>query len=187
MEKKHGLIRCFIALEMLDEVIKEVARVQEVFGGWKFTGKMTELENLHLTLKFLGEIEEEKVEKVREALKKIEFKEFEAKLGVIGSFGYRGMPRIVWLKIGEKGVFELQKKIDDAMEKCGFKKEDRFMSHMTIARVRYVKDAKGFFEYVNGICVREMKWKVKDFVLKKSELWESGPVYSDVERFGLIS
>ena len=78
MEKK--LTRTFIAIEFPDEVIKEVARIQEVLNNWKFTGKMTELENLHLTLKFLGEIEDNKLEEVKENLKKIKFKSFRAKL-----------------------------------------------------------------------------------------------------------
>ena len=65
--------------------MKEVARVQEILGNQKFHGKMTELENLHLTLKFLGEIDELKMEKVKEALGKIEFEKFEAHLGEIGA------------------------------------------------------------------------------------------------------
>ena len=57
MEKKeNGMIRCFICIDFPDEVIKEVARVQEELEKVKFNGKLTELENLHLTLKFLGEM-----------------------------------------------------------------------------------------------------------------------------------
>lgn len=181
-EKK--LHRVFIAIELPDEVIKEVARVQEVLRGRKFTGKMTELENLHLTLKFLGGINSEKVEEVRRRLREIEFSEFEAKLERAGSFSFRGNPRIVWIKIGGKGIFELQKKVDEKMRECGFKVEERFMSHMTIARIKYVKDKKGFIEYVNGIGLKEIKFKVKEFKLKESELREIGPVYRDVESYG---
>ena len=59
---ENNLTRAFIAIEFPDEVVKEIARVQELVSKIKFTGKLTELENLHLTLKFLGEISEEKVE-----------------------------------------------------------------------------------------------------------------------------
>ncbi len=178
-EKK--LHRVFVAVEFPDEVIKEVARVQEILRGRKFTGKMTELENLHLTLKFLGEIDSGKVEEVRRKLREIKFEEFEAKLERVGSFSFRGKPRIVWIKVGGKGVFELQKKVDERLAESGFKAEERFMSHMTIARIKYVKDKKGFIEYVNGIGLKEIRFKVKEFKLKESELREIGPVYRDLE------
>ena len=60
-EVEKELTRAFICIEFPDEVIKEAARVQEVLENKNFTGKMTELENLHLTYKFLGEIDEKKL------------------------------------------------------------------------------------------------------------------------------
>jgi len=90
--EKEKKIRTFICIDFPDEVVKEVARVQEELGKIKFTGKLTEIENLHLTLKFLGEIEPEKVEKVREVLIKIQFNELNLGLGKIGVFNSRGNP-----------------------------------------------------------------------------------------------
>ena len=187
MEKQNReeLVRAFICIEMPDSVVKEVARVQEILENQKFIGKMTELENLHLTLKFLGEINEEKLKKVRERLKEIEFSEFEAKLDEIGTFNFMGKPRIVWIKIGGKEVFELQKKIDDSTEQAEFVKEERFMSHMTIARVKYAKDKKGFLEYVKGIRARDIRFSVNRFYLMKSELRPEGPVYKVIEEHAL--
>lgn len=178
MENKE-LIRAFIAIEMSDEVIKEVARVQEEVSKVKFTGKLTELENLHLTLKFLGEIDEKKLEEVKKKLKEVKFNEVELKLGVAGTFGFRGRPKIVWIKIEGPGIWELQKKIDFALERL-FEKEE-FQSHITIARLKYVKDSKGFMKHVKNISVREIKFKVNKFKLKKSELRLLGPVYADLE------
>src|SRR3989338_3145812 len=179
MQESKSLTRAFIAIEMPSEIVREVTRVQEVLGKKRFQGKMTEPENLHLTLKFLGEIDEKKAEEVREEMRKIKSREFEARLGETGIFSLRGMPRIVWAKIGGKGIFELQKQIDNAMEKIGFVKEERFMSHMTIARIKYVRDKKDFAEYARKISFREIKWKVREFSLKKSELLHKGPVYTD--------
>src|SRR3990167_5292147 len=131
--------RAFICVEFPSEIIKEIARVQEVLGKYKFTGKMTELENLHLTLKFLGEIDDRKLEEVKMQLSGVKVKGFEARLGDIGIFGRNGNPKIVWVKIGGKGIFELQEKVDEALKGL-FKPESRFMSHATIARVKYAKD-----------------------------------------------
>lgn len=175
----------FIAVDFPSEVVKEVARVQAVLGKKKFTGKMTDLENLHLTLKFLGEVEMEKVEEIRNALREIKFEKFEARLGEAGTFNHRGKPSIVWIKVGGKGIFDLQVLVDLEMEKAGFKKEKRFMSHLTVARVKYVKAKKEFNDYVRSLGVKEVKWKSESFKLMKSELRPMGPIYTVIEEFRL--
>lgn len=181
MENK---VRCFIALDFEDEILKETARIQEVLGSWKFIGKMTELENLHLTLKFLGEIEEEKLEEVRKSLREIKEKSFEGKLDHAGFFSVLGNPKIIWIKLNGKGIFDLQKKIDEVLS-INFKKEERFMGHLTIARVKYVSDKSGFRKYVENIGVKEVPFKINSFKLMKSELKPLGPVYSVIEEFKL--
>ena len=64
-----------------------------------------------------------------------------------------------------------------------FKPEERFMSHLTIARVKYAKDKKGFVEAVKGIKTRDVKFKVDCFELKSSELKPLGPVYKTIEKY----
>jgi 2'-5' RNA ligase len=182
--EKKALTRVFICVEFPDEVIKEIARVQEVLENQKFHGKMTELENLHLTLKFLGEIDGKKIEKVKEKLKKIELKAFEAHLGEIGTFSFKENPKIVWCKICGKEVWELQEAVDNSLAGI-FLKEERFMSHLTIARIRYAEDKKGFIEYVKKMKCKEIKFKVDRFFLKKSELMPSGPIYTTIEEYKL--
>lgn len=174
--------RCFICIDFPDEVVKEVARVQEILQKTNFSGKLTELENLHLTLKFLGEIEENKVELVKERLRKTKFFEMELSLGEVGVFSFNRSPRIVWSKVNGKGIFELQKEIDNSLNDL-FSKEERFMSHLTIARIKYVKDKIGFNNYVKNIKIKKIKFKISDFKLKKSELKSPWPVYRDLEEF----
>jgi len=180
-EKLH---RTFICIDFPDNVIKEVARAQEILGNLKFSGKMTELENLHLTLKFLGEIDNDKLKEVEKRLLDINLEKFESRLNGIGTFSFHGNPRIVWIKIGGKGIFELQKRIDEHLADL-FKPEERFMSHMTIARVKYVKDKIGFKEFINGIRLRDIKFRIDNFKLKESELREMGSIYRDLEVYQL--
>ena len=181
--EKKKLHRIFISIDFPDNVIKEVARVQGILGNWKFTGKTTELENLHLTLKFLGEITGEKLEEIKNKLREIRFRKMEIGLGNVGSFSHRGKPRIIWIKLLGKEIYELQKKIDDALEETGFAKEERFMGHLTIARVKYVKDAKGFKEYIDTTKLKKIKFMADKFKLMESELREMGPVYSIIEEY----
>ena len=183
MVEKQKLHRIFICIDFPDEIIRETARVQGLLNNWKFTGKMTELENLHLTLKFLGEIPEEKLKEVREKLKSIEFRKIELALGNIGSFSHRGKPRIIWAKLLGKGIYELQTKIDSALNEIGFPKEERFMGHLTIARVKYVKDANGFKEHIDAIKLKKIKFEIERFKLMESELSQLGPNYTLVEEY----
>ena len=143
----------------------------------------TESENLHLTLKFLGEIEEEKVEEVKKLLKKIKQEEFEVSLGELGTFINR-YNSILWIKLNGKEIWDLQKKIDESLKNI-FPIEERFMSHITLARMKKINDKKIFLEYVKNLKHRVVKFKIKEFILKKSELKPEGPVYSNIEKYEL--
>ncbi|MEK6800358.1 MAG: RNA 2',3'-cyclic phosphodiesterase [Nanoarchaeota archaeon] len=175
-------IRTFICIDFPEEVVKEVARIQELLQKTKFTGKTTELENLHLTLKFLGEVSTEKLEKIKEKLSQIKFNKFEAHLSEIGLFSYRKNPRIVWIKVSGKSVFELQSLIDSSLKE-DLEKEERFMSHLTIARIKYVKDKINFEKHVKTIKVKPLKFSLSSFKLKSSELKTLGPVYETIEEY----
>lgn len=172
-------MRCFIALELPREAINSIKELQKLIEKQNiFTGKFTEPENLHLTLKFLGEIFEEQIEEVKKRLNEIKFKEFEAGLGEIGIFSKKFI-KIIWIKLDGKGVFELQRLIDEKLKDL-FKSEERFMSHITIARVKNVPDRKRFLEYIKNIKPKKIKFPVDKFFLKKSELKPEGPVYEDL-------
>lgn len=177
-------MRCFICIDFDDPVVKEIARIQEVLENKKFNGKMTELENLHLTLKFIGEVDDKKVEEIRKRLREIKFKEMELKLGEIGTFSYMGMPKIVWVKVNGEDIWVLQKYIDDKLKDL-FKDGEKFMSHLTIARIKYVNGKKEFREYISNMGIKEIKFKVNSFKLKKSDLKPLGPVYETIEEFKL--
>ena len=179
----QNLVRTFICINFPDEVIKEVARVQSLMEK-RFTGKFTELENLHLTLKFLGEISKETLEKTRLELSKIKFPIFEANLEDLGTFSIKGSPKIIWIKIAGKPIYELQKQIDISLSQL-FKPEERFMSHLTIARIKYIKDKEYFDQTLKNITVKKIKFPVNSFKLMSSDLKPMGPVYSLIEEYFL--
>ena len=177
-------LRTFICIDFPSEVIKEVARIQTLIKNkFIFTGKSIELENLHLTLKFLGEIDKNKLEKIKEKLSTIKFPILNLQLSHMGTFSFKRKPRIVWIKINGN-IFALQKKIDESLSKL-FTKEERFMSHLTIARIKYVKDKSGFIDYVKNIKPKKIKFSVSKFKLKSSELKPTGPIYTTLEKYKL--
>ena len=168
------MIRCFIAIDLPEEIRDEIVKLQKQLP--EFSGKLTEKENLHLTFKFLGEIPEEKVDEVKKALKKIKFKKFKAKLGEFGLFS-PSFIKILWIKI--ENCDGLQQEIDNALESL-FKKEKGFMGHLTIARVKSVRDKKMFLNHFKRLKTPPLEFEVKEIHFKESKLTPNGPIYTDV-------
>jgi len=173
--------RCFVAIDIPKKVKEEIVKVQKQIP--EFYGKLTEIENLHLTLKFLGEISEDKVEEVRKALRKIKFNNFEASIGSIGFFS-ENFIRIVWLHLS--GFEELQRFVEEALGNI-FPREKRFMSHLTIARVKKIEDKNSFLERLRKIEIPQMKFQVVEFNLKESVLHHKGPIYKIIEKYSIES
>jgi len=177
-------VRCFVAIDFPRNVISEVERVQgELKKKMSWNGKLVDGENLHLTLKFLGEIALAEVDKIKDKLKKIKMKGFVCKLGGLGVFGSHYI-RIVWVKILGKGIFELQKRVDRVLS-LDFEGEERFMSHLTIARVKNIKDRKLFLEKMKEVKVSGFCFDVNEFYLMKSVLKLEGAEYEILEKFVL--
>ena len=190
-------MRCFIALDLPKQVIEEIKKIQNALP--EFAGKKIESKNLHLTLKFLGEISKEKTEQIRENLKKIKFQKFETKIDSIGVLSEK-IIRIVWLHLTNCDA--LQKEIDDSLKGL-FKPEQRFMGHLTIARVKNVKNSprddsskddsgepsaepkKEFLEKLKKIKTPKISFIVENFKLKSSTLKAEGPVYEDIKIYDL--
>ena len=184
-EIEEKLTRCFVALDLPRNVINGIVNIQEIIKKKKlFDGNLVDSENLHLTLKFLGEIDDEKIKNVKEKLKEIKFDEFEVRLGKIGVFSskYPGYIKVLWVELKGRGLFELQKKIDECLEEL-FESEKRFMAHITLARIKRVYDKNGFLDYVSKIKLPKIKFNVDKFYLKKSELFETGAVYEDIKEY----
>lgn len=173
-------MRTFISIKLPPKVLIQIKNIQDKLPG--FIGKKTELKNLHLTLKFLGEISRDKVEEIKSNLSKINFNKFEADIGDVGFFDnpHHG---IIWLGISNCGG--LQKEVDNSLEAL-FKKEIRFMGHLTIARVKELQDKKKFLSGLKEIKIPKMFFIVDRFYLMESKLKKEGPHYKEIESFNLI-
>src|SRR3989338_5878109 len=120
-------MRTFIAIELSEEIRNTLAQIQ---SHLKYAGadvKWVEKDNIHLTLKFLGEISEEKAKQVTATLDDIakETKPFEISLKDLGAFPAIDHPRVIWVGLdkGAKESTELAKKIDLALSKLGFQED----------------------------------------------------------------
>jgi len=169
------MTRAFISIDIPKEIKIEIKGIQQNLP--EFIGKITESENLHLTLKFLGEADEEKIEKIKNKLREIKLNKFKTRIDSLGVFS-EGFIRIIWLHISN--CEELQKEIDEKLKDL-FRKENRFMGHLTIARVKGIKDKQEFLEKLKKIKIPKINFVADKFKLKKSTLEKHGPVYETLE------
>ena len=174
-------MRCFIGIDLPIVAVKEIQRIQKKLEP-NFTGRLTSSENLHLTLKFLGEIEEDAINDVKKRLFSITHPPFELTPKDVGVFSQKFI-KIIWVKVSD---VPLQPLVDNCLKDI-FKLENRFMGHITIARVRSLADKKSFLQLINATTVNEVSFMVKDFYLKESILTPDGPIYKDIDRYKLSS
>jgi len=173
--------RCFVSIDIPENVKKYIEEIQNQLP--EFIGKKTEIKNLHLTLKFIGEINEDILEKINNQLNKIKFQKINLKINSIGVFSKKFI-RIIWIHL--KGCEEFQKIIDEKISELNsFKKEKRFMSHLTIGRVKKIKDRKAFLQKIEQIKIPEIDFTVENFKLKESILKPEGPIYRDLAIYSL--
>jgi len=173
-------MRLFVACELPAVVRKSLAVIGSVFDPGSFRMKWVEEQNLHVTMKFLGDVPEGKLGAMREALGSVAFGPFTARVSGAGIFPPSGPPRVLWAGLEPPDAFvELHVAIDDALEGIGFGREMRFSPHVTLARVRSAGDAVSFRESASALRTESSGFDVGGFVLRSSVLTPSGPVYSD--------
>jgi RNA 2',3'-cyclic 3'-phosphodiesterase len=174
------MVRAFLALELSKDIRDKLTVAQETIRGCKAHLTFVDPKNIHITIKFLGEIEQDKLQKVIDAVRSVTFSSFPIKTGVV-MVNNPKRPHTVWCTIDDAGMGErLLCLAEDALAPLGFKEESRrFTPHATIARVK-IPDPS-LFTALNslkdksyGSCV------ISGIKLKKSVLLPQGPVYEDL-------
>lgn len=165
-------MRGFIAIDVPSQISDKLRELQRRFEN---LGSITFPKVFHLTLKFLGEISETQTEEIKISLRKVKFKPFDLELTEIGSFPSDNRINVLWVGVKPAGrVIELQQEIENNLN--GFAKDLRFHPHLTIGRVKFVKDRGGIKRLLNTRI--EGKFRAENFKLIKSELMPEGPKYT---------
>ncbi|MGC8937160.1 MAG: RNA 2',3'-cyclic phosphodiesterase, partial [Candidatus Methanomethylicaceae archaeon] len=145
--------------------------------------KLVERENLHVTMKFLGEVDAGLLDKIFEIMERARTEKFTIKVKGVGVFPNWRMVRVVWVGIGEGGdrVIKIQRTLEGGLAGLGFERERDFVPHVTVGRVRSPRNREGLLQVLEkykrhqfGTCL------VDRLILKKSVLTPSGPVYSNL-------
>lgn len=186
-------MRLFVAIDIPEDAKKYLRKLQaDLFtrsrhaknGEGAPNAKMSLAHDFHLTLKFLGECGAGLRAKVEGELKQIKFRSFEAELGEIGVFG-GNHPSVVWVGVSAPDkLSELAREIENSMKKLDFRPENTFVPHVTLARIKFIKNPEDFLERLKKIKTEILKIKVKNFYLFESRLSSKGAVHIKLAEFG---
>jgi 2'-5' RNA ligase len=184
-------MRLFIAIEIPDEIKKEMVKVQEQLRKANIDASWTRTDGMHLTLKFLGEVPETKIAEIVNGLQKAAEGIGPLKLSVsgVGTFPNPKNARVVW--IGLAGDIEklsrLQVAVENAMVLLGMAREERkFTPHLTLGRIKYIRSRDTWIKILEEIKDISLPgFEATSVSLMKSELKPSGAVYTEMGRVEL--
>jgi 2'-5' RNA ligase len=187
-------MRCFIAIDIDEQIRKALARLQDELRGKadikKSDAKWVNPENIHLTLKFLGEIKDEQVVDVCKITGGVagRHKSFELNVESVGHFGGKS-PRVLWVGTGQNidKLLELQEDLEQQLDLAGWPRETRkFSGHLTLCRIRNTRA---------GIKLAQLAKDYEDFKLGtmaadsvsvyQSQLTPRGPIYAVLGKYEL--
>ncbi len=180
------VVRAFISIELPDEIKEQIdplvtdLREQDLFKG-TFTSK----NKYHVTLRFLGEINDQQVDAVKKTLHDLQFDAFDISLKGMGTFPSKDYIKVVWVgaDIGASETTKLQKELDERLAKVGFQKQKQFHPHVTVARVNkvYQEYKPSLLEFIDLHADIEFgSFEVQKLYLMKSTLTPSGAIYEEL-------
>src|SRR3989344_2828751 len=175
-------MRLFLTIEIPKEIRDKLFDIQKEFGKDVLSTKWVAKKHIHLTLKFLGEVNSILMKKTIEELEKVKFKEFSLQVGKAGFFQRKGLISVVFIDLeNSKELHYLKDDIEIGLLEI-FPRDDSFEAHVTLGRVKKVFDKDKFVDVIDKIKIND-KFEVKEFVLMQSMLTKDGPIYSVVKRF----
>jgi 2'-5' RNA ligase len=180
-------MRAFIAIDVRDEIRKQLAETQRRLRPAAPDAKWARPEGIHLTLKFLGEISGAQAERVTDALAAIgSFEPFPIGVQEFGFFPHANKPRVFWAGVqAPPSLANLAGTIQKAMEDLGFEKDDRAYSpHLTLARFSAPRPQPALEDALAEIGAQSLgSFQASEFFLFESKLSAQGSIYRKVMRF----
>jgi len=184
------MVRTFICMEIPDEIRAAIDKnVIKPLRKCDIRCSWVKPENLHLTLKFLGDVPETKLGRIGDAVCRVTegIAPPKVSLARVGTFGKRS-PKVVLVNIScETDTLNLIAKIiDTSMHKFGFTKEKRIYSpHLTIGRIRSPLGTDTLMRKIGELSLPAMEFSLDNMILMRSELSPQGSIYTPVRIFNL--
>lgn len=175
-------IRAFAAVEIRPN--REIVSLIEELKSLDVRVKTVEPNNMHLTIKFFGNIGEKEVGTISEGMKAFsDMAPFEISLSKVGAFPSRKRPKVIWIGVEKsERLEELWKSMEEISAKAGIPADKReFSPHLTIGRVKGTRNPGELRDFIKAHEDDDFNARqIKEIKLKKSQLTPAGPVYSDI-------
>lgn len=169
-------MRLFVAIK-----IDANKRIEEILSQLSNLGKAVEEKNIHLTLKFLGEVSDES--KIIKNLEEVRYNKFTIELRGADAFPSLRKGRILFIKAEPAGILEkLSTEIDNST--ISIKRDHPFTPHITVLRSKILQDFSSIAENIGKDTI--LSQQVDHFSLYQSTLTSAGPIYKELKRFQLI-
>ncbi len=180
------MIRSFVAFDIEDKsLLRKLSEAQDKLVNTGANLKMVKPQNIHITMRFLGNVHPTMVDAIHEEMEEVAFDPFDVELKGVGAFPNMKYLRVIWAGIQE-GADELRNifdQLEPRLRKLGFKPDSKgFSPHLTIARVRSGRNKSELARCVEELADHEFGvFRANCLRLKKSMLTPKGPVYSTLK------
>ncbi len=186
-------IRTFIAIRLPESVLQAIGRAQKTLQDSGLKIRWVRKEGIHLTLKFLGDVDRDRVERIQDALEQATtgYSPFTLKGEGLGVFPDLRRPRVIWTGVSGdvKVLLALQGNLESKLKRLGFPKEKRhFNGHLTLGRIKDRLDTSKLRDALEGLRnFQTDSFTVQSVVLFQSDLRPAGAVYSTLAEVPLKS
>lgn len=174
-------MRSFLAIPLPDYIKKGV--YESVHFSNDSGIKKTNLDNLHITIAFLGDcVKKEQKEEFINLLKSLSFKSFAISLGKAGFFRREGKPSILWIGLekGERELFFIRERIISLVSGSGFACDSKFHPHITLARINSERGLNSVSDFLSEDFSGKFSFNAENFVWIESILSSRGPTYKEL-------
>jgi RNA 2',3'-cyclic 3'-phosphodiesterase len=180
-------MRTFIAITVTQGIKEALSRLQDHLKRSQADVKWVDPKNIHLTLAFLGEIDEKQAGQVARLLDQLSQNHrcCRAGLNALGAFPSMGSPRVIWADIdeGKEEIKSIAQELRAGLSAIGFLPEERpFAAHLTLGRMRSGAGKRELIEALKNCQIREkLEFRVEKLTFFKSTLSPKGPLYEAIK------
>ena len=185
-----SVVRSFIALPTTPSIKEQLSAIVSELRQVNADVKWDTSEKFHITLKFLGNVESQLLENLIAALRQMSSRRsFELTYESLGGFPDLVRPRVVWVGTSPSAeALSLQKSVEEVCSRFGFPKEDReFHPHITLGRVKGSRNIHRLTDSLKSIMLQPITSRCTELLVMRSDLHQSGSVYSVVASIPLQS
>ncbi|HXU38063.1 MAG TPA: RNA 2',3'-cyclic phosphodiesterase [Blastocatellia bacterium] len=181
--EKKDTVRTFVCIEIPDSISERIGNLQTELKAIDAQVSWTRPSNIHLTLKFLGAVEETRIQNVARAVQRAVagINGFEIEVGGAGCFPSTRNPRVLWIGFSEvpDALRQLYSSLEDELDREGFAREKRkFSPHLTIGRLRGPKNATQLAELLIESGFTAERFSASEVIVMRSDLKPTGSIYT---------